>query len=260
MWDFIAFYLRSLRLQRGLSGEALGRVLKISKAKVSRIEVGKERLDWKQAETLDKAWETCGIFALLVWYANIGHDPQWLEQYVQLEQRAGMVRIYAANVIPGLLQTEDYARALLLSGIESDPERIVMERMQHQELLARQSAPHLTMILSQNALEWPVGSPEIMRAQLARLLDAAEQQNVVVRVVPRSWRAGPHPGLDGSFQLLSGDDFGEVAFTEAPGTGRLVSSPPDVRSYGIRYERISAKALIEGPSLDLIREVMEAFT
>ena len=79
MWDFIAFYLRSHRLQRGLSGEALGRILKISKAKVSRIEVGKERLDWKQAEMLDKAWDTRGVFALLVWYANIGTIPSgWL--------------------------------------------------------------------------------------------------------------------------------------------------------------------------------------
>jgi transcriptional regulator with XRE-family HTH domain len=260
MWNFIAFYLRSQRLQKGLSGEALGCVLKISKAKVSRIEVGKERLDWKQAEMLDKAWDTCGIFALLVWYASIGHDPQWVAQYIELEQRAGMARVYEANTIPGLLQTPDYARALLLSGIAPDPEKIVMERMQRQDLLARQPAPHLTVIISQNALEWPVGSPEIMQAQLARLLEVAEWPNVVVRVVPRSWHAGAHPGLDGSFQLLSGDDFGEVAYTEAPGTGRLVSSPPDVRSYGIRYERIGAKALIEGPSLDLIREAMEAFT
>jgi transcriptional regulator with XRE-family HTH domain len=260
MWDFIAFYLRSLRHQRGLSGEALGRILKVSKAKVSRIEVGKERLDWRQAEILDKAWNTCGVFSLLVWYASIGHDPQWFAQYVELEQRAGMVRFYAANTIPGLLQNEDYARALLLSGIEADPEKIVMERMQRQNLLTRQPGPHLTVILSQNALEWPVGSPEIMQAQLARLLEVAAWPNVLVRVVPRSWEAGAHPGLDGSFLLLSGDDFGETAYTETQGGGRLVSSPSEVRSYGIKYERIGAKALSEGPSSDLIREVMEAFT
>ncbi|MFI0450614.1 helix-turn-helix domain-containing protein [Actinomadura sp. 6N118] len=260
MWDFIAVYLRALRVQKGLSGEALGRVLKVSKAKVSRIEVGKERLDWKQAEILDKAWDTCDLFTLLVWYASIGHDPQWFAQYVELEQRAGMAKIYEANVIPGLLQTEDYARALILSGIEPDPEKVVIERMQRQELLTKKPAPHLTVILSQNAIEWPVGSPEIMRAQLSRLLDVAEWQNIVLRVVPRSWHVGAHAGLSGSFQLLNGDDFGEVAYTESPGAGRLVSSPPDVRSYEIRYERISAKALIEGPSSDLVRKVMEAFT
>jgi transcriptional regulator with XRE-family HTH domain len=259
MWDLIAWYLRSLRLQKGLSGESLGRILKISKAKVSRIEVGRERLDWKQAETLDKAWNTCGIFTLLVWYASIGHDPEWFPQYVELEQRAGMMRIYEANVIPGLFQTDDYARSLLLSGIETDPDKVLIERMQRQDLLTRTLAPHLTVILSQNALEWPVGNPEIMRAQLARLLEAAEWQNVVIRVVPRSWHAGAHAGLDGSFQIFSGDDFGEVAYTESPGGGRLVSSPSEVRSYGIRYERISAKALIEGPSSGLIRQVMEAF-
>jgi uncharacterized protein DUF5753 len=171
-----------------------------------------------------------------------------------------MMRIYEANVIPGLLQTEDYSRALLLSGIETDPEKVLMQRMQRQDIFTRRPAPHLMVILSQNALEWPVGSPEIMRAQLARLSEVAEWPNVVVRVVPRSWQAGAHPGLNGSFQLFSGDGFGEAAYTESPGAGRLVSSPSEVRSYGIRYERISAKALIEGPSLDLIRKVMEEFT
>lgn len=260
MWDLIAFYLRVLRLQKGLSGQAVGNVLKISKAKVSRIECGKERLDWKLAGTLDEAWETCGLFGLLVWYASIGHDPEWFAQYIELERRAEMVRIYEANLIPPMLQTEDYARALLMAGIEPDREKMLMERMQRQDLLTRDPAPHLTVIVSQNALEWPVGSPEIMRAQLARLLELAERPNIVVRVVPRSWHVGAHPGVDGSFQILSGDDFGDVAFTASPGAGRLVSSPPEVRTHGIRYERISAKALMEGPSSDLIRKVMEAFT
>lgn len=257
MWDFVAYYMRFQRIQRGMSGEALGRVINVSKAQVSRIEIGVQRLDAKQAIALDKLWNTGRLFYLLVWYAAIGHDPQWFAQYLQIEQKSDMLRIYEADVIPGLFQTPEYAEALLRSGIEANPDQILAERLQRQDLLLRDNPPHLTVLLSQNALDWPVGSPEIMQGQLARLLEEAQRHNVVVRTVPRSWATGAHPGLNGSFQLMSGDDFGEVAYSESPGAGRLVSSPPDVRSYGVRFERISAKALDECASFELIQKIMK---
>jgi hypothetical protein len=234
--------------------------MKCSKATVSRIETGANRLDGKQAAMIDKSWKTGGLFGLLVWYASIGHDPQWFAQYVDLEARAGMVRIFQAQVIPGLLQTDDYARSLLNAGTAPNPEKLLKDRLQRQTVLSRAPAPHMTVLLSQNALEWPVGSPAIMRAQLSRLLELADQRNVVVRVVPRNWETAAYPGLDGSFNLMSADEYGEVAYIESPGGGRLVSSPPDVRAYGIRYERIGAKALADEPSMKLIREAMEAIT
>ncbi|MWA04559.1 hypothetical protein F8568_030100 [Actinomadura sp. LD22] len=255
--DFTAYYMRFQRTQRGLSGEALGRVIGAGKSQVSRIETGIDRLDAKQAALLDKAWNTGRLFSLLVWYAAVGHDPAWFAQYVELEQRSDMLRLYEANVIPGIFQTPEYADALLRSGIEADPDRLLADRLERQNLLLRTPPPHVTVILSQNALDWPIGTAEIMRAQLARLLEEAERVNVVVRVIPRSWATGAHAGLDGSFHLMSGDDFGEVAYTESPGAGRLVASPADVRSYGVRYERISAMALDEGASFQMIQRIME---
>ncbi|MEV4252146.1 helix-turn-helix transcriptional regulator [Spirillospora sp. NPDC049652] len=258
MWNFIAWYLRIWRIAHGMTGEELGRIMKGSKATVSRIENGHERLSGTQAQLIDKAAHTGGLFTLLVWYASIGHDPQWFAQYVELEQKSSIVRSYGALVVNGLLQTEDYARALATAGIDPEPEQVVIDRMQRQGVLERKGAPHLTAILTQNALEWPVGGPDVLRAQLAHLLKMAELQNVVIRVVPRV--VGAFAGLAGSFQLLTGTDFGEVAYTDAPGTGRLVSSPEDVMSYVVRYERISAVALAEGPSLELIRRIMEAIS
>lgn len=82
MWNLIAVYLRLCREQRGQSGETVGRVINASKATVSRIETGKDRLDSTQARLLDTAWETGGIFEWLVFYASIGHAPQWLAEYV----------------------------------------------------------------------------------------------------------------------------------------------------------------------------------
>jgi len=257
MWDFAAYYMRFQRTQRGMSGEALGRVINVSKAQVSRIETGVQRLDAKQAIALDKLWNTGRLFYLLVWYASIGHDPQWFAQHLKVEQRSAMLRIYEANVIPGLLQTPEYAEALLCSSIEVDPDQVLADRLQRQDLLLRDAPPHLTVLLSQNALDWPVGSPEIMCGQLTRLLEEAQRDNVILRALPRTWATGAHAGLGGSFKLMSGDDFGEVAYTESPGAGRLVSSPADVRTYGIRFERISAKALDEGTSFELIRKIME---
>lgn len=260
MWDFIAVYLRFLRIQKNLNGDELGAIMKCSKATVSRIETGANRLDGKQAALIDKSWKTGGLFGLLVWYASIGHDPQWFAQYVDLEARAGMIRVFEAQSIPALFQTEDYAGALLMAGIAQDPQRLLQDRLQRQTLLSRDPAPFITVLLSQNVLEWPVGSPRIMLDQLSRLLEAAAERNVALRIVPRTWETGAYPGLDGSFTLMSADDYGEVAYSASPGVGRLVSSPAEVRMYGIRYDLIGGKALPEEASKNLIREAMEAIT
>lgn len=104
------------------------------------------------------------------------------------------------------------------------------------------------------ALDCPVGGPDVMRAQLAHLLDLSNQPNVSVRVVPRS--AGAHVGLDGAFKVMTVDE-GDVAYTEAHGGGRLVLSAQEVRSFSVRYDRVGVKALPEEASRNLIREIME---
>lgn len=260
MWNLTAHYLRQTRKRKGLSGEALGRALQISKSKVSRIERGEERLDLDLAMKADKALGTVDLFMLLVWYASFGHDPEWFPQYVKLEQQAKWLRLYQSQVVSGLFQTEEYARALLTSSIETDVERLVVERLQRQEMLSReQDPPNVSLLLSQNALDWPVGSPRIMREQLGHLLEVASMPHVMVRVVPRSWECGAHAGLAGSFQIITGDTWGDAAYTEATGTGRLIASPAEVLKYALRYERISGSALNTERSIELIRRVMEAF-
>jgi transcriptional regulator with XRE-family HTH domain len=256
MWAFIAYYLRFCRNQRGLSGEAVGRLINASKATVSRIENGVDRLDGNRAALLDKAWETGGVFTLLVWYASIGHEPQWLAQLTTFEQRSRIIRIFEPLLISGLLQTEEYARALLTGGGVPDPEPFVAERMERQDVLER---AFVMVLLSEAALRWPVGSPQIMREQLAHVLEVAERPNVVLHVVPQTFETGAYPGLDGGLKLVTGDDFGEVAYTESMGGGRLVSSPTEVAEYAILFARISAKALPEHRSKGLVTKAMEAF-
>ncbi|MBA9002650.1 helix-turn-helix domain-containing protein [Thermomonospora cellulosilytica] len=259
LWALIAFYLRAFREQHGQSTRRLGELTGDSAATVSRLETGKARLDETRAKTYDRVWDTRGLFQNLVWYASIGHDPQWWSQYVELEQRAGVIKMFEASLIPGLLQTEDYARAVIEAGGPLDAGKALQQRMERQAMLDRPHPPFLSVLLSQAALEWPIGSPEIMREQLARLLELSERSHVVIRVIPRTWDVGAYPGVDGSFRLMIGDDFGEVAYTESPGKGRLVSAPSEVQTYVIRYDRISAKALPEAPSRELIKKVLESF-
>ena len=99
-----------------------------------------------------------------------------------------------------------------------------------------------------------------MQEQLAHVLKVAERPNIVVHVIPQTYETGAYPGLDGGLKLVMGDDFGEVAYTESIGGGRLVSSPTEVAEYAILFARISAKALPEQQSKELITKAMEAFS
>jgi transcriptional regulator with XRE-family HTH domain len=260
LWALIAFYLRFYRQKHKQTGEEVGRIIGVTKSQVSKLEHGSVRLSETEAMALDRAWNTGGLFALLVWYATLGHDPQWFAGYLDLERRAESIKIFEAHVIPGLVQTEDYAQAIIAIDFEDEKEILLARRMARQEILGLPTSPYLSMLISQNALEWPVGSPSVMRDQLTRLLELSEDPKVVVRVVPRSWDVGAYPGLNGSFRLMAGEDYGEVAYAASPYGGRLVKSPGEVRSYSIHFDQISAKALPEAPSRELLRQIREAFS
>ncbi|WP_158566715.1 helix-turn-helix domain-containing protein [Actinomadura craniellae] len=255
IWAWIAYELRFCRVQRGLSGQDLAKILNCGRSSISRLETGESQLDDKQAALLDKIWSTGGRFSLLLWYARLGHTPDWLNQYIGLEDRASMIKIWQMNFVPGLLQTPEYARTTFMAGDVKDVEAALEARMTRQEILNREDPPLLWVLLFEGLLDIPVGGPEIMRAQLAHLLEMSERRNVSIRVVPKT--APAHPGLDGAFMLLSVDNT-EVAYVEAPEGGRLVVSAEDVRSFVIRYDRTGQEALPAGPSQDLIRKTMEA--
>jgi transcriptional regulator with XRE-family HTH domain len=255
MWAFIAFHLRFCRNQRKLNGDELGKIINCSKATVSRIENGETRLDEIQASSLDGEWATGGLFTLMVWYARLGHDPDWFREHVSYEARALELKIYELALIPGLFQTEAYARSLMeVAGVE-DVDTQVAARMARKEILERRPRPQLWVLLTQSVLDWPYGGPEVMREQLAHLLELALRPNMSIRVIPRF--AGSHIGVDGAFKVLRVAE-GDVAYTEAHGGGRLILSTEEVRTFATRYDRIGAKALNEDSSRSLIEQVMEA--
>ncbi|GLZ09649.1 hypothetical protein Acsp03_71150 [Actinomadura sp. NBRC 104412] len=199
LWNLIAVYLRLQREHRGLSGESLGRIIGASKATVSKIENGKDRLNIGHAKLLDAAWETGnpellegGLFEWLIFFASLGHRPQWGQEYARFEQASRIIRIFEPSRMTGLLQTPDYARALLAKAGVADPEPVVAERMERKAVLDR---AFVTVTLSEAALRWPVGSPAIMREQLAHVLELAERPNIVVHAIPATFDTGAYLGL-----------------------------------------------------------------
>jgi transcriptional regulator with XRE-family HTH domain len=254
MWNWIAYALRFYRMQRGLSGQDVAKLLTMARSSVSRLENGQAQLDDHDALKLDNEWNTGGLFTLLLWYARLGHDPDWFKQHVDIEARASVIKSWENAWVPGLLQTEDYARATLRAGGVRDLEGLVAARMRRQEILSREDPPVLWALLWEPVLEVPVGGKAVMRDQLAHLLKMSESTDIAIRVVPKS--VGAQPGMDGAFQIMT-IEIGDIAYVHAPGGGRLVSTAQEVRSYGIRYDRTGQQAMPEGPSRDRIVQAME---
>lgn len=127
--------------------------------------------------------------------------------------------------------------------------------MARQKILTKSRPAQLWALINQAALDQPLGGPEVMCGQLARLLEASEMSNVVLRVVPRS--VGGHVGLEGSFQIITFAG-GVAAYMEAVGGGRLTLDSAEIERYTTRFDRIGADALSRSSSRDLIKEIMEA--
>jgi transcriptional regulator with XRE-family HTH domain len=251
----MAHDLRFYRAQLGLSGDAVAKLINCGRSSISRLENNEAKLDERQAATLDERWNTGGRFGTILWYARRGHEPNWFKQHMDIEAESLVIKVYEALAVPGLLQTPEYAYALIVeSGAPNIDERVA-ERMARQAILAGDSPPVLWALLTESVLDWPVGGPEVMRRQLAYLLEVSERPNIGIRVVPRSAEA--HYGMNGSFKVMTGH-AGDVAYTESPGGGRLVPAASEVQTYALRYDRIGQKALPENQSRELIGQIMEA--
>ncbi|WP_252824592.1 helix-turn-helix domain-containing protein [Actinoallomurus soli] len=257
LWDVIALQLRFQRERAGLTGTQLGDRIGCVRSTVSRIESNTLKLDSKQAALADEALKTGGLFAALMFHALREPDGQWRKEHRDIEATASTIRVFEAIVVPGLLQTPEYALALAVAGgVAEDVARAAIEeRLSRQAILTREDPPLLWVILAETVLEWPVGGAEVMLKQLERLLEFADMPNIGIRVVPRA--VGAYKGLDGSFKVLS-NASGDVAYLESPGQGRLVYSF-GARPYLDRYERIGLKALNDEQSKVLIRKKMELY-
>lgn len=256
MWAWIAYSLRFHRMQRGLTGDAVGKLLNCARSSISRLENGEAKLDEKQAAVLDEAWNTGGHFAIMVWYARQGHDPTWFKSFTEFEARASSMKVYSGQLIPAIFQTPGYARALLIEGREPglDLDAAVRARMSRQRILTTRNPPDVWALLAETALACLVGGAAEMREQLAKLIEVSELPNVFLRIVPNT--AGANPGLDGSFKIIKVRE-GQVGYVDASHGGRLVADPAEVERFAVKFDQIGAVALPIGASRNLIKQLME---
>ena len=188
-------------------------------------------------------------------------DLPWFRPWVELEQDATSFRWYEPLLVPGLLQTEGYARAVLGTGALLAPaevDEIVASRIARQRVLDRDDPPQLVAVIDEVVLRRPVGDGSVMVGQLRHLAAVAGWEHVQVRVIPAD---GPwHTGLAGPFILGRLPDGTELAYLDNQLRGQVVTDPVDVASLGRRWESVTGEALPRRRSIELIREVAETWT
>ncbi|HEX6074572.1 MAG TPA: DUF5753 domain-containing protein [Micromonosporaceae bacterium] len=198
--------------------------------------------------------------------------PGWFGLYVTLEDSAKRISQYESELIPGLLQTSEYAAELVRietagSASESDVERRVEVRQERQELLTRPRAPRLDVVLNEAVIRRPFAGNAVMAAQLAHMLEVTQRTNVTVRIMP--YTAGGHAGAGaGSFTIL---DFPEdhrtgelleppLAYLDTMTAGMYLQKPEEVDTYRRAWDDLRKKVLDTEASKKMIIEAMEGYT
>ncbi|MFD7921138.1 helix-turn-helix domain-containing protein [Streptomyces sp. NPDC059740] len=172
--------------------------------------------------------------------------PEWFSAYVSLESEANLIRSYQPHYVPGLLQTREYARAVLRAGMphasQEDIERGVDLRMQRQTLLTRDEAPMLWVVMDETVFRRPIGEPRVMRDQVTRLMEATELPNVRLQVIP--FTAGPHPAMYGPFHIFRFPvpELPDIAYTESLVGAAYIDQRDDVSQFLEALDRMCAQA------------------
>lgn len=250
--------LRQLREQAGVSFEDAARAIEVTPLTVRRIEKAEVGLRIPYVKELLRTYgvpaEEIDDFLALAreanqpgwWYKYRDVLPEWFSAYVSLESEASVIRLYEPHYVPGLLQTHDYATALMRVGFpnesKEDIERRVTLRLKRQDLLAKPESPAIWAILEENVLRRPVGGREVMRAQIDRLDEALDLPKVRIQII--SLDTGAHPGAYGPFHYFrfGFSELPDVVYTESLAGAVYVDQPADVVSYLEVMDRMSVQA------------------
>lgn len=271
--------LRQLREEAGLTHDQVVAELrkepgKWSRPKLSRIENREQGVKAREVEQLldiydlkdrkQRAWllDLAQTIHQRGWTVRIRKDlPTDFHSLLDLEAALVALRTFETLLVPGLLQTPEYARALINAvnpGLATDEvERRVMARITRQQILARETPPQLHVILEECLFDRQVGKPAVMRQQLHRLRDTAEEPNVTVQVLPKA--AGASPALEGPFSILNlPEPMPDIGYAEGPGRAVYIEDRDDVRAYVLRFGILTERSLSQADSLDVIsRKVKE---
>jgi hypothetical protein len=266
--------LRRLREEAGISPQEAGAHIRASHAKISRLELGRVGFKIRDIEDLLDLYgvkderERNAFLQMAAranergWWSRDSDLIQgWFEMYLRLEQEAQSVRTYEAQLIPGLLQSEGYARAVLRLFFPNAPaheiDRRTTLRMNRQKILTQPGGPRLWAIVDENALNRSVGSTAIMKAQLEHLLELTALPNVTMQVLP--FLAGGHAAMGGPFTILrfAPPELPDIVYLEQYNSATYLDRRADVEDYLWAMERLGVAALTPVESRKLVERLLK---
>ncbi|MEO3929678.1 helix-turn-helix transcriptional regulator [Micromonosporaceae bacterium B7E4] len=260
--EYVLAELRLFRAEQRLSQEEFGRKIGYSGSHVSSVETGQRPPTDEYMEKIDQAFQTGGTFGrMLKKLAKLDSTPAWLRDWIEFERLARLIRWYEPAYVPGLLQTEAYARATLV-GVHLTTEEVeqrIQSRLERQDVLAAESPAQFVFVLDAMVLRRPVrGEPGVMVQQLQHLATCAELPHVQILVVPPE--VGVYPGLQGGFTLATLPDQSVVAHLDHQVRAQIVDRAEELATLQGIWEAIRSEALPRPQSLELIREVAKEWT
>ncbi len=261
----IAFFGAELRRRRqaaGMSIEQLAPGLHASSSLIGKVEVC-DRVPQPDLGVECDQFFSVDVFEQLALAIKkqARAFPSGFPDFLDEEAKATSIEEWDVLHVPGLLQTEEYARALFRGGRRGDTDEeigeLVANRLERQAILDRPKPPKGWFIIGVAVLRQPVGGPRVMAVQLARIAETAERPGVVVQIVPLATAA--HPGLLGTFTLLTRPDGTRVAYTESITSAQLTERPEDVAEFVLAYDTLRIEALTPDASTDFIRRIQEEY-
>jgi transcriptional regulator with XRE-family HTH domain len=264
--------LRRMREAQGITREAAGYAIRGSHSKISRLELGRSTFksrDVADLLTLYGVVEEAERSALLIlaeranavgwWHEYRDAVPDWFDTYLGLEQDAALIRAYAVQFVPGLLQTEDYARAVLGQVHEDSPENVeprVALRMRRQRILTPPTSHRLWVVMDESVLHRRVGGIAVMRAQLAHLREMAELAHVTVQLLPLDY--GGNVGGVGSVTILrfAEAEVKDVVYLEQIASAQYLTKQSDVDPYQELMNELSMHARPATDTPAILRGIM----
>jgi transcriptional regulator with XRE-family HTH domain len=266
--------LRRLRESVGISREDAGYHIRASGSKISRMELG--RVSFKERDVNDLL-EFYGVTdaeehekliqltreanATPWWQKYQDVVPDWFQVYVGLEEAAQLIRVYEMQFVPGLLQTEDYARAVVLQGAPGlDPaevDRRVAVRLGRQKLFAKGKGPRFWAVVDEAALRRPIGGKDVLAAQIERLMDAVNEPNITLQVMP--FRYGGHAADGGAFTIMRFPeaDLPDIVYMEYLTGALYLDKPDEVERYAAVMERLSVAATSPDRTRELLASMLK---
>nr|WSY54124.1 helix-turn-helix domain-containing protein [Streptomyces sp. NBC_00886] len=266
--------LRRLRELKGMTAEEVAERLLVSQSKISRLENGRRSISQRDVRDL------CGVYEVedhrIVdslmqmakdsrqqgWWHSFGDIPYSV--YIGLETDAASLRVYDPQVVPGLLQTRQYAEALITGALpetaSADVDKRVQVRLRRQERISAPENPlRLWTVMDESAVRRVVGNRSLMRDQLEHLVEQSQLPHVTVQVIP--FDMGAHPGLNGQYAILEFPDAADssVVYIEGVTSDLYLEKANDVQKYSVMYEHLRAQALNVDQSRQFIADIAKEY-